>query len=55
VPTFSADGTFEGQPVRIRFIWSKITPTSCHLEQAFSPDKGVIWETNWVQDTLRVR
>jgi hypothetical protein len=53
--TFYADATREGKPVRMRFIWSKITPTSCHWEQAFSPDKGVTWETTWVQDIRRVR
>ena len=55
VGTFYADDTFNGRPVRIRFIWSKITPTSCHWEQAYSPDGGKTWETNWVQDIARVR
>ncbi len=55
VGTFYADDTFNGRPVRIRFIWSKITPTSCHWEQAYSPDGGTTWETNWVQDITRVR
>jgi hypothetical protein len=36
--TFYADDTENGKPIRIRFIWSKITPTSCHWEQAYSPD-----------------
>jgi hypothetical protein len=44
-----------GKPIRIRFIWSKITPTSCHWAQAFSPDGGKTWETNWVQDIQRVQ
>jgi len=55
VGTFYADDTFDGRPVRIRFIWSKITPTSCHWEQAYSPDGGKTWETNWAQDITRVR
>jgi hypothetical protein len=54
VGTFYADDTFNGRPVRVRFIWSRITPTSCHWEQAFSPDGGKTWETNWVQDITRV-
>jgi hypothetical protein len=54
VGTFYADDTWEGKPVRMRFLWSKITPTSCHWEQAFSADKGATWETNWVQDIRRV-
>jgi len=55
VGTFYADDTENGKPIRIRFIWSKITPTSCHWEQAYSPDGGKTWETNWVQDIIRVR
>jgi hypothetical protein len=53
VGTFYADDTFNGKPIRIRFIWSEITPTSCHWEQAFSPDGGKTWETNWLQDLKR--
>jgi hypothetical protein len=55
VGTFYADDTDNGKPIRIRFIWSKITPTSCHWEQAYSPDRGGTWETNWVQDLERVK
>jgi hypothetical protein len=54
VGTFYADDTENGRAIRIRFIWSKITPTSCHWEQAYSPDGGKTWETNWVQDLKRV-
>ena len=53
VGTFYADDTFNGKPIRIRFIWSEITSTSCHWEQAFSPDGGKTWETNWIQDLKR--
>jgi len=28
VATFFADDQFEGKPIRVRFIWSDITPTS---------------------------
>lgn len=55
VGTFYADDTFKGKPVRLRFIWSKITPTSCHWEQALSPDGGKTWETNWEQDLKRTQ
>lgn len=40
VGTFYADDTENGRPIRIRFIWSKITRTTCHWEQAYSPDGG---------------
>jgi hypothetical protein len=55
VGTFYADDTFNGKAIRIRFIWSRITATSCHWEQAFSPDGGKTWETNWEQDLKRVQ
>lgn len=55
VGTFYADDTENGKPIRVRFIWSKITATTCHWEQAFSPDGGKTWETNWVQDLKRLR
>jgi hypothetical protein len=55
VGTFYGDDTVKGKRVRARFIWSKISTTSCHWEQADSPDEGKTWETNWVQDITRVR
>jgi hypothetical protein len=55
VGTFNADDTFQGKPIRVRVIWSKITPRSAHWEQAFSPDGGTTWETNWISDFTRVR
>jgi hypothetical protein len=53
VGTFYADDTFNGKPIRVRCIWSEITPASCHWEQAFSSDGGKTWETNWMQDLKR--
>lgn len=44
----------EGQPVRVRFRWSGITPTSACWEQAFSADDGETWETNWIMDFTRL-
>ena len=52
--TFYADDTFNGRPIRVRYIWSQITATSAHWEQAYSPDGGKTWETNWVSDFKRV-
>lgn len=48
VGTFEADDRFEGRPIRVRFVWSRITPLGAQWEQAFSDDGGVSWETNWV-------
>jgi hypothetical protein len=54
VGLFFADDTFNGKPIRVRFIWSNITKTTARWEQAFSPDAGKTWETNWVMDFARV-
>jgi hypothetical protein len=51
---FYADDTFEGRPVRLRFVWSGITPVSARWEQAFSADGGASWETNWTMEFTRV-
>jgi len=51
---FYNDELFEGKQIRVRYVWSKITPTSCQWEQAFSPDVGKTWETNWVMEFTRV-
>ena len=54
VGTFYADDTFNGKPIRIRFIWSQMTSETCRWEQAFSPDGGTTWETNWTMQFTRV-
>lgn len=55
VGTFYANDTLKGKPIRVRFVWSHITPTSAHWEQAYSPDGGKTWETNWTMEFERVR
>ncbi len=36
-----------------RVIWSEITATTFHWEQAFSTDGGSTWETNFISDFER--
>ncbi|WP_207476645.1 hypothetical protein [Arenibaculum pallidiluteum] len=50
---FYGDDRLEGRPIRVRFIWSDITDTTARWEQAFSPDGGANWETNWVMEFIR--
>lgn len=50
---FFAHETHKDQYIFSRFIWSNITETSCHWEQAFSADGGKSWETNWTMDFIR--
>ena len=53
VGTFLADDTLRDRPIKVRFQWSKITPISAQWDQAFSPDGGQTWETNWVMQFTR--
>ncbi len=53
VGVFLADETLEGIPIRVRFIWSRITASSATWEQTFSEDGGRTWETNWTMDFER--
>jgi hypothetical protein len=50
---FYSQEVFEGRHIYNRFIWSKITATSCQWEQAFSADGGRTWETNWIMEFRR--
>ncbi len=45
---FFGEDTCDGRPVRVRFAWTVLSPTEARWDQAFSPDGGRTWETNWV-------
>jgi len=51
--TFTSDDTLRGKPIRVRVLWSRITPTSARWEQAYSGDDGKTWEVNWISDFRR--
>ena len=51
--TFLADDSFRDRPIKVRVIWSRISATTARWEQAFSPDRGRNWETNWISDFTR--
>jgi hypothetical protein len=53
VGTFFGEDTFEGRPIRIRFLWSQIKERSARWEQAFSADAGATWEPNWIMEFER--
>ena len=50
---FFADDTFEGRPIRIRFLWTLPGYDTPRWEQAFSGDAGATWETNWIMNFKR--
>lgn len=51
--TFYAEDTLNGRPIRVRFCWLRTSTTTPRWEQAFSPDAGQSWETNWTMDFFR--
>jgi hypothetical protein len=53
VGVFNGDDELNGQPIKVRFMWSEITANSARWEQAFSPDAGATWEVNWVMHFTR--
>ncbi|HEX2114870.1 MAG TPA: DUF1579 domain-containing protein, partial [Alphaproteobacteria bacterium] len=53
VGTFLGDDALRGRPIRVRYIWSDMTATSARWTQAFSPDAGTTWETNWIMEFTR--
>lgn len=55
VGTFYTNDTLGGKPIKVRFIWSGMTHDAAHWEQAYSPDGGKTWETNWVQTLQRIQ
>ncbi len=52
---FYSGETLEGRAIFVRFLISDITANSAHFEQAFSPDGGKTWETNWIADDTRLK
>jgi hypothetical protein len=52
---FYAQELFEGKAIFSRFIWTVLSRNTCRWEQAFSPDGGKTWETNWTGDFTRIK
>ncbi|MGR6973798.1 hypothetical protein ACU639_30090 [Streptomyces cynarae] len=50
---FHGDDTYDGKDVRVRFVWSGLSPSAARWEQAFSVDGGETWVTNWVMEFSR--
>jgi len=51
---FYTDDVVGGQPIKVRFTWSWAPNEDPRWEQAFSPDGGATWETNWTMQFTRV-
>lgn len=53
VGVFEGKDIFDGNPILVRFRWSETNTTTPRWEQAFSPDNGQTWETNWIMTFTR--
>lgn len=51
---FHADDVLDGRPIRVRFTWRQNPGGHPSWEQAFSPDAGATWETNWTMEFVRL-
>ena len=52
---FYNDDTFNGRPVVVRFVITKVTEDQYRFEQAFSDDGRKTWEVNWIAVDTRVK
>lgn len=50
---FEGDDTLRGEPIRVRFSWTRTNTVTPRWEQAFSPDGGATWESNSIMDFTR--
>jgi hypothetical protein len=50
---FFGDDVIDGREIRVRYVWSDMSATSSHWEQAFSVDGEKTWITNWTMDSTR--
>lgn len=50
---YDQEPALQGRSVLVRQVWSDITATSHHFEQAFSNDGGRTWEPNFVATLTR--
>lgn len=53
VGTFYGTDVLRGEPIRVRYVWSRVDTPTPRWEQAFSNDGGETWETNWVMEFSR--
>lgn len=53
VGTFYSDYVADGNPMRVRYVWSHLSANSARWEQAVSADAGKTWDTNWTMEFER--
>lgn len=53
VGTFMADDVDGDQPIKVRGVWDRITPSACRWRQGLSRDGGKTWAEDWFMDWTR--
>jgi threonine/homoserine/homoserine lactone efflux protein/ketosteroid isomerase-like protein len=51
---FEGDDRWADKPIRVRYTWTRIDTNHAQWAQAFSPDAGRHWETNWTMSMTRI-
>jgi hypothetical protein len=51
---FECDDVVDGRALKVRFVWSEITPSSARWAQSFSIDDGRSYEDNWIMQWTRI-
>jgi hypothetical protein len=54
VGEFLTKDQLDGKPILVRFRWLDTDKPQPRWEQAFSPDEGATWETNWTMRFTKV-
>lgn len=44
---------YNGEPVKMRFVWKDVTKNSARWEQAYLDEARGTWETNWIMEFTR--
>jgi hypothetical protein len=50
---FLSHEEYRGNMILVRFLWTHSGADTARWEQAFSPDAGRTWETNWIMEFSR--
>lgn len=45
---------YNGEPVKMRFVWKDVTENSARWEQAYLDEARGAWETNWIMEFTRI-
>ncbi|MBE8516082.1 hypothetical protein ILP97_00850 [Amycolatopsis sp. H6(2020)] len=51
---FTGDDQLGGHPIKVRFLITRQGTDKVRFEQAYSPDGGSTWETNWIAIDRRI-